>query len=162
MANKLARPLPSPRQKSGKSAKPANSGAAPAQLLKIGEAARELGVEAYVLRFWETQFPELRPHHTATKHRLYSEADLETLKLIKHLLYEEGFTIEGARKRVKELGALGGSAKAAANSSAPAKPARSPAAADKAMTAEMPSGAARQALIDIRRDLESIYQLLKD
>jgi DNA-binding transcriptional MerR regulator len=161
MVTKVARPLRSRGQKSTKSAKPANSVGAPAQLLKIGEAARVLGVEAYVLRFWETQFPELRPHHTETKHRLYSAPDIETLQLIKHLLYEEGFTIEGARKRVKELATAPGHAKAVlATNSSPAKPAKAP--AGKAEPVPPPTGASRQALIAIRRDLESLYQLLKD
>jgi DNA-binding transcriptional MerR regulator len=113
-------------------------------LLKIGEAARLLAVEAYVLRFWETQFPGLRPSHAASKHRLYSAEDVEKLRLIKRLLYEEGFTIEGARKRIKEL----------QDGSSP----RRPKAADK----PAPEETARQALVDIRRDLDSLYQMLKD
>jgi len=123
------------------------------RLLKIGEAARLLEVEAYVLRFWETQFPGLRPNHAASKHRLYSAEDVEKLRLIKRLLYDEGFTIEGARKRIKELQAGGGKDKAAGAAGAHPKTAHTPAA---------PDAASRQALIDIRRDLESLYQMLKD
>jgi DNA-binding transcriptional MerR regulator len=161
MVTKVARPLRSRGQKSAKSGKPANSTDAPAQLLKIGEAARVVGVEAYVLRFWETQFPELRPHHTETKHRLYSPADIETLQAIKRLLYEEGFTIEGARKRVKELAAGSGLARAVATTnSSTMKPARASAAKGEPVSSS--GAAARQTLIDIRRDLESLYQLLKD
>jgi len=159
MVSQSARPLRSTGQKREKSKNSANPASAPTRPLKIGEAAKALGVEAYVLRFWETQFPDLRPHHTETKHRLYSAQDIEVLRLIKHLLYEEGFTIEGARKRIKEVAYGERHAKAAA---APGKPGRS-----QAPPAHPPSNpaqgvAARRALIEIRRDLESLYQLLKD
>ena len=72
--------------------------------LKIGEAARAVGVEAYVLRFWETQFPILRPRHSRSRHRFYEPEDLKTLKLIKRLLHNEGFTIAGAKKHIRENG----------------------------------------------------------
>src|ERR1700756_4130638 len=113
MVTKPARPLKSSKQKRERSVNSANGSATPERSLKIGEAARLIGVEAYVLRFWETQFPELRPYHTKTRHRLYGTHDMETLRLIQHLLYEEGFTIEGARKRIKELAGTAGQAKSA-------------------------------------------------
>jgi DNA-binding transcriptional MerR regulator len=71
--------------------------------LKIGEAAKLIGVAPYVLRFWETQFPSLRVSHTRSKHRLYQAKDLQALRLIKRLLHQEGFTIAGAKKRLKAL-----------------------------------------------------------
>ncbi len=114
-----------------------------------------------MLRFWETQFTELRPYHTKTRHRLYSAQNMETLRLIQHLLYEEGFTIEGARKRIKELAGTTGRAKPVATNSS-TKSASTQAPASKAPSIEAPGVAARQALIDIRRDLESLYQMLKD
>jgi DNA-binding transcriptional MerR regulator len=120
-----------------------------------------LGVEAYVLRFWETQFSELQPHHTQTKHRLYRAQDIEILRLIKHLLYEEGFTIDGARKRIRELMRGQGHAKAAAARST-GKTSVANASAAGAQSSPASGAAARQALIEIRRDLESLYQLLKD
>jgi DNA-binding transcriptional MerR regulator len=160
MASRPARHLHSSQQKVVKSAKSVDSGGVPASSLKIGEAARLLGVETYVLRFWETQFPELRPYHTATKHRLYRAQDMEMLRLIKHLLYEEGFTIEGARKRIKELAHTQGHANAASVANSPTRGARQPVAVGTTEVIQAPK--ARQALIDIRRDLESIYQLLKD
>ncbi len=64
--------------------------AIPERGLKIGEAARVLGVETYVLRFWETQFPFLKPKHTRTKHRFYQERDIAVLRVIKRLLHDEG------------------------------------------------------------------------
>jgi DNA-binding transcriptional MerR regulator len=67
---------------------------------KIGEVAEIVGVEAYVLRFWETEFPHLAPKKTDSGHRLYRRKDVETVVRIKELLYDKGFTIAGARKRL--------------------------------------------------------------
>src|SRR5579871_3274023 len=64
---------------------------------KIGEVSDLLGVEPYVLRYWETEFPVLSPKKSGTGHRLYRRKDVELLLRIKHLLYERKFTIEGAR-----------------------------------------------------------------
>jgi DNA-binding transcriptional MerR regulator len=69
---------------------------------KIGEVSRIVGVEPYVLRFWETEFELLKPSKAPSRHRLYKKKDVELLLEIKRLLYTEGFTIEGARKRLKE------------------------------------------------------------
>jgi DNA-binding transcriptional MerR regulator len=157
MVRRSARPSQSSRSRGHKSANSGNSAAVSDKSLKIGEAARLLGVEAYVLRFWETQFPELHPYHTASKHRLYQPEDIEILRLIKHLLYEEGFTIEGARKRIKELAHDDVRAKSHA---VPSRNAAKTSNADD--HADIPFAAfKREALIEIRRDLESIYQLLK-
>ena len=68
---------------------------------KIGEVSELLGVEAYVLRYWETEFPALSPKKSGTGHRLYRRKDVELLLRIKHLLYEKRFTIEGARQSLK-------------------------------------------------------------
>ena len=65
---------------------------------KIGEVSELLGVEAYVLRYWETEFPVLSPKKSGTGHRLYRRKDVELLLRIKHLLYDKRFTIEGARQ----------------------------------------------------------------
>src|SRR5216683_7118282 len=72
--------------------------------IKIGEAARLIGVEAYVLRFWETQFPFLRPRHSRSKHRYYDQKSIDTLRLIRRLLHSEGYTIAGAKKHIREGG----------------------------------------------------------
>jgi DNA-binding transcriptional MerR regulator len=69
---------------------------------KIGEVSEIVGVEPYVLRYWETEFELLKPSKAPSKHRLYKKRDIELLLEIKRLLYTEGFTIEGARKRLKE------------------------------------------------------------
>lgn len=65
---------------------------------KIGEVADLLGVEPYVLRYWESEFSQLTPKKSGTGHRLYRRKDVELLLRIKHLLYEKRFTIEGARQ----------------------------------------------------------------
>ncbi len=70
---------------------------------KIGEVARIVGVKPYVLRYWETEFSILKPGKTPSRHRLYRRRDVETLLEIKRLLYEEGYTIAGAKKRIKEI-----------------------------------------------------------
>jgi DNA-binding transcriptional MerR regulator len=67
---------------------------------RIGEVSELTRTKAYVLRFWETEFPTLRPTKTRSGHRLYRRKDVETVLEIKRLLYQEGFTIEGARKRL--------------------------------------------------------------
>src|SRR5215831_2730821 len=68
---------------------------------KIGEVSELLGVEPYVLRYWETEFPILSPKKSGTGHRLYRRKDVELLLRIKHLLYEKRFTIEGARQTLQ-------------------------------------------------------------
>ena len=70
---------------------------------KIGEVSEIVGVEPYVLRYWETEFELLKPSKAPSKHRLYKKRDVELLLDIKRLLYTEGFTIEGARKKLREV-----------------------------------------------------------
>lgn len=65
---------------------------------RIGEVSGLLGVEPYVLRYWEKEFPGLHPKKSDTGQRLYRRADVELLFRIKHLLYERRYTIEGARQ----------------------------------------------------------------
>ncbi|WP_417470735.1 MerR family transcriptional regulator [Maricaulis sp.] len=70
----------------------------------ISEAADELDVPAHVLRFWESKFPQISPLKRAGGRRFYRPADLALLRGIKRLLYEDGFTIKGARKFIAEQG----------------------------------------------------------
>jgi DNA-binding transcriptional MerR regulator len=77
---------------------------------KIGEACKALGIQPYVLRYWETEFPALTPSKSRSGQRVYSEKELEVIRRIKELLYEEGYTIAGAKKKLEaELasGAIG-------------------------------------------------------
>jgi len=67
---------------------------------RIGEVSTMLGLEPYVLRYWESEFPSLSPKKSGTGHRLYRRKDVELLLQIKHLLYEKRFTIDGARQHL--------------------------------------------------------------
>ncbi|MDD5207590.1 MAG: MerR family transcriptional regulator [Deltaproteobacteria bacterium HGW-Deltaproteobacteria-21] len=71
------------------------------KFFRIGEVSRIIGVEPYVLRYWESEFPQIRPLRADSKQRTYQKRDLEIILEIKRLLYEEKLTIEGARQRLK-------------------------------------------------------------
>jgi DNA-binding transcriptional MerR regulator len=70
---------------------------------RIGEAARALGVETHVLRYWESEFPQIQPVRAPSGQRLYHSKHLDTLLLIKELLYNKGYTIAGAKKALAAL-----------------------------------------------------------
>ncbi|MDB4932511.1 MAG: transcriptional regulator, MerR family, partial [Myxococcaceae bacterium] len=74
------------------------------QYFRIGEVARLLDVPSHVLRYWETEFRAVRPIKSASGQRVYSRRDVERLQLIKRLLRDERYTIEGARRALKERG----------------------------------------------------------
>jgi DNA-binding transcriptional MerR regulator len=69
---------------------------------RIGEVASLCRLPAYVLRFWETEFPQLKPVKSSTGQRMYRKRDVESVVKIKKLLYEDGFTIAGARVQLRE------------------------------------------------------------
>jgi DNA-binding transcriptional MerR regulator len=69
---------------------------------KIREVAKIAGVEAYVLRFWETEFPILQPEKSKAGHRVYRRKDVETVLKIRELLYDRKFTIPGARRELEK------------------------------------------------------------
>lgn len=69
--------------------------------LRIGQVARMLEVEPYVLRFWEDEFPQLTAARTAKGQRYYTQEHIQVLEKIKHLLYVEKLTIKGARQRLE-------------------------------------------------------------
>ncbi len=69
---------------------------------RIGEASRIIGVEPYVLRYWENEFSQIRPQRADSKQRTYQKNDLEIILEIKRLLYKEKMTIEGAKKRLRQ------------------------------------------------------------
>src|SRR5713101_478184 len=97
----LTAPSPSRSMTDGMSEAAATSSAPeiPDKLFfRIGEVSTMLGLEPYVLRYWETEFPSLSPKKSGTGHRLYRRKDVELLLRIKHLLYEKRFTIDGARQ----------------------------------------------------------------
>jgi len=68
---------------------------------RIGEVATLCRLPAYVLRFWESEFPQLKPVKSSTGQRMYRKRDVESVLRIKRLLYEEGFTIAGARQQLR-------------------------------------------------------------
>jgi len=68
---------------------------------RIGEVARLCRVPAYVLRFWETEFPQLKPAKSSTGQRMYRRREVESVLRIKKLLYDEGYTIPGARQQLR-------------------------------------------------------------
>src|SRR5438270_10036479 len=72
---------------------------------RIGEVATLVGVEPHVLRYWEREFRSIRPAKSARGQRVYSRRDVENLMRVRELLYEEGFTIAGAKKKLAEEGA---------------------------------------------------------
>src|SRR6266852_3839886 len=74
-------------------------------LFRIGEVSRLTATKQFVLRYWETEFPMLQPVKSPKGHRLYRRQDIETVFVIKRLLYDEGFTIAGARRHLREKGA---------------------------------------------------------
>lgn len=75
---------------------------------KIGEACKLLDIQPYVLRYWETEFPALSPSKSRSGQRVYSEGELALIRRIKELLYDEGFTIAGAKKKLESEVAAGG------------------------------------------------------
>jgi DNA-binding transcriptional MerR regulator len=88
---------------------------------KIGDVCRIADVQPYVLRYWESEFPALSPDRTATGPRTYSVRELRVIEQIKRLLYDEGYTIAGAKKRLETEAIT--AVKAAARTNHPAKPA---------------------------------------
>jgi DNA-binding transcriptional MerR regulator len=70
---------------------------------RIGEVSRITGLKPHVLRYWESEFKVIRPHKGGSLQRLYRRKDLNLILKIKKLLYEEGFTIAGARKKIRDL-----------------------------------------------------------
>lgn len=67
---------------------------------RIGEVSRLTGLEPYVLRYWETEFPQLRPEKGRSGQRIYKKKDLENILRVKQLLYDDGYTISGAKKKL--------------------------------------------------------------
>ena len=119
-------------------------------LFRIGEVSRLTATKAFVLRYWETEFPMLQPVKAPSGHRLYRREDIETVLEIKRLLYEEGFTIAGARKHLAEGGHSGNGGNGQA-----------PAARESLAPAPRGSAAHRKRLIELRDELQAILTLLK-
>jgi DNA-binding transcriptional MerR regulator len=113
------------------------------RLYRIGEVCRLTDTKAFVLRYWETEFPMLQPVKSPKGHRLYRQQDIETVLAIKRLLYQEGFTIAGARKHLAE----GGTA--------------APVVGEAAGAAHLAAPASRRVLQTLREELREILTLLE-
>jgi DNA-binding transcriptional MerR regulator len=95
----------SPKKKSNGKTTTASEILIPEKLyFRIGEVARLCRLPAYVLRFWETEFPQLKPVKSSTGQRMYRRRDVENVVRIKQLLYEDGYTIAGARQHLRDEG----------------------------------------------------------
>jgi DNA-binding transcriptional MerR regulator len=122
---------------------------------RIGDVVRLTGVKAYVLRYWETEFPMLKPKKSGTNQRLYRRKDVEMALEIKRLLYDQRFTIEGARTHIEH------------RRHAPKPPVPKPVTAPADSMQSMLFGAevlvmatARKDLAGVRAELKSILELL--
>ena len=121
------------------------------KLYKIGEVCKVADVQPYVLRYWETEFPSLAPNKSGGGQRMYTRREIDIILRIKQLLYTEGFTIAGAKKKLEE-----GDTGAAPPSAAASKP-NPPAAAPKAAR-----GANNAALAAVKKELREILKLLEE
>ena len=135
----------------------ANS-AAPAEIpdklfFSIGEVCKLVKVEPYVLRFWESEFPRLKPGKGPNGRRMYRKRDIETVLTIKNLLYDQGFTIAGARKALSAGAASGGPRQGDRES--PQEPGRPPSEAPSAASA-----AAAERVRTLKSELRAILTIL--
>jgi DNA-binding transcriptional MerR regulator len=133
-------------------------------LFRIGEVSRLTATKAFVLRYWETEFPMLQPVKSPSGHRLYRREDIETVFEIKRLLYDEGFTIAGARKHFEERGQeisadSGGNRAAAAGNGAVEHAATHTHA--PASRREAPTQRQRKFLLDLHSELLAVLTLLE-
>jgi DNA-binding transcriptional MerR regulator len=126
-----------------------------AKLYKIGEVCRMADVQPYVLRYWETEFPALAPNKSGGGQRLYTQNEIDIILRIKQLLYSEGFTIAGAKKKLEVEMSAPAEAPAPVEAEAPAKKASRAAAAK-------PSASATKKIARVKKDLQSILEMLKD
>lgn len=113
-------------------------------LFRIGEVSRLTNTKSFVLRYWETEFPMLQPVKSPTGHRLYRREDVELVLRIKRLLYDEGFTIAGARRHLRDTD--GGAIDSKPGSHASDEPAQL---------------LSRKLLLDLRDSLRSFLTLLE-
>jgi DNA-binding transcriptional MerR regulator len=139
------------------------------ELFRIGEVSRLTSTKQFVLRYWESEFPMLQPVKSPKGHRLYRREDIETVFVIKRLLYDEGFTIAGARRHLRDQaaesnGSNGAPSSAGAGSSftlnAPT-PAGASSPAEKGHAAQPSLGLSRKTLLDLRDSLRSFLTLLE-
>ncbi len=123
---------------------------------KIGEVCEITDTQPYVLRYWESEFPALAPAKNSSGQRIYRRKDIETVLRIKQLLYEEGFTIAGAKKRLEtELGGRGTTPSTMAN-----LPETVVTNVEVAAAPAAPADNTRAVLLEVRDHLRGILTLL--
>jgi DNA-binding transcriptional MerR regulator len=127
-------------------------------LFRIGEVSRLTATKTFVLRYWETEFPTLQPVKSPSGHRLYRRDDIETVFEIKRLLYEEGFTIAGARKHLADIASGGGSSSSGDSGEAEIRAAAAPASRPRR---EPATRAHRKFLLDLHEELLAVLTLLE-
>ncbi len=120
---------------------------------KIGEVCEITDTQPYVLRYWESEFPSLAPAKNSSGQRIYRRRDIETVLRIKQLLYDEGFTIAGAKKRLE--------AEMAGRVDTPSVTPPAGAAAAATPPVAQPDQATRTALKEVREGLRDILTLLE-
>lgn len=129
---------------------------------RIGEVSDIIGVKPYVLRYWESEFPDIKPSKSKSGQRLYKRRDVEMLSRIKELLYDERFTINGARKRLKDMGKVCFEGKdlspAGIEESVPKQLEVFEKQAEHKTMSQKESS---KVLIKIRRDLESLLEVVR-
>jgi DNA-binding transcriptional MerR regulator len=127
-------------------------------LFRIGEVSRLTSTKTFVLRYWETEFPMLQPVKSPKGHRLYRREDIETVFTIKRLLYDEGFTIAGARRHLRDhaLGANGTNGGAPAAETEGQREQSAPQA-----TSPQIAMLNRKTLLDLRDSLRSLLTVLE-
>jgi len=134
---------------------------------KIGEVCELTKTEPYVLRYWESEFPFLAPEKNRAGQRIYTDEDIQTVLAIKRLLYEEGYTTAGARRKLEQVrrdgGAVSGGDDALTAPESPAAQAAQPQPADaqEAAAAGDADPAMKTALRTLRDDLRALRSLLE-
>lgn len=130
----------------------------PKRYFAIGEVSELCEVKAHVLRYWEQEFPQLKPVKRRGNRRYYQQDDVQMVRRIRSLLYEQGFTISGARQRLKEMPR--GSSQAATDG---ARHASSVLAVGKPRLAAAPTATGRNGQIQhLRDELESLLRLFPE
>jgi DNA-binding transcriptional MerR regulator len=138
------------------------AGAPAKSLFRIGEVSRLTATKPFVLRYWETEFPMLQPVKSPKGHRLYRRDDIETVFTIRRLLYDEGFTIAGARRHLRDQGQGANGANTAPDARLidAAADMRSVEATPQDMSAQLAS-LNRKTLLDLRDSLRSLLTALE-
>lgn len=129
---------------------------------RINEVAKITGLKPYILRYWEREFPDLHPEKNTADQRRYRQKDIETVRTIRRLLYDEGFTIRGARQRLK--GELKSGGRTARTTRARKADARKPKATKKARTVRSAASAGSnlgETLYHLRNEVTELLKVLE-